>query len=97
MLNTTAASHVLRVENSVEHRPVLHGALKRIPVHKIEILLQYFVASHVVGSGRLASGVGINCAGWGPDDPLSSNLDGNSIVGEHAVDEPVLLELNWSL
>ena len=89
MLNTTTASHVLRVENLVEHRPILHCALERIPIHKIEIFLRYFITARIVGPGRPASGIGINCVGWGSDDPASSNLNGDGILGEQAVDEPV--------
>ena len=90
MFNTTAAGHVLRVENSVEYRPILHCALKRIPVHKIKVLLCYFVASCVVGAGRLAPSVSINCIGWRADDPVSFNCNGNSVMRKHTVDKLVL-------
>ena len=89
MLHTTTACHVLRVENSVEHRPILHCALERIPIHEIEIFLRYFITARIVVPGRPASGIGINCVRWGSDDPASSNLNGDWVLGEHAVDEPV--------
>ena len=90
MLNTTTASHVICVENSVEHCPILHCALERVPIYKIEIFLCYFIAACVVCPGRPVSGISINCVGWGSDDPASSNLNGDGVLGEHAVDEPVL-------